>query len=41
MVLMPSPVTHITGYLYALEIAFAAGVKVVFMERWDAARRWI
>ena len=34
---MPSPVTHITGYLYALEIAFAAGVKVVFMERWNAA----
>jgi len=29
-------VTHITGYLYALEIAFAAGVKVVFMERWNA-----
>jgi acyl-CoA synthetase (AMP-forming)/AMP-acid ligase II len=36
VVLMPSPVTHITGYLYALEIAFAAGVKVVFMERWSA-----
>ena len=36
-VLMPSPVTHITGYLYALEIAFAAGVKVVLMERWNAA----
>ncbi len=37
VVLMPSPVTHITGYLYALEIAFAAGVKVVFMERWNAS----
>ena len=37
VVLMPSPVTHITGYLYALEIAFAAGIKVVFMERWNAA----
>ena len=36
IVLMPSPVTHITGYLYALEIAFVAGVKVVFMERWNA-----
>src|SRR5581483_12519107 len=34
--LMPSPVTHITGYLYALEICFAAGVKVVLMERWNA-----
>ncbi len=37
VVLMPSPVTHITGYLYALEVAFAAGVKVVFMERWNVA----
>jgi acyl-CoA synthetase (AMP-forming)/AMP-acid ligase II len=37
VVLMPSPVTHITGYLYSLEIAFAAGLKVVFMERWNAA----
>ena len=37
IVLMPSPVTHITGYLYALEIAFAAGVQVVFTERWNAA----
>lgn len=36
VVLMPSPVTHITGYLYALEIAFAAGVQVVFMEKWSA-----
>jgi acyl-CoA synthetase (AMP-forming)/AMP-acid ligase II len=38
VVLMPSPVTHITGYLYALEIAFAAAVKVVLMERWNAAQ---
>ncbi len=38
VVLMPSPVTHITGYLYALEIAFAAGIKTVFMERWNAAQ---
>ena len=37
VVLMPSPVTHITGYLYALEIAFAAGVKVILMDRWNAA----
>jgi acyl-CoA synthetase (AMP-forming)/AMP-acid ligase II len=36
VVLMPSPVTHITGYLYALELAFAAGVEVVLMERWNA-----
>jgi acyl-CoA synthetase (AMP-forming)/AMP-acid ligase II len=37
VVLMPSPVTHITGYLYALETGFAAGIKVVLMERWNAA----
>ena len=37
VVLMPSPVTHVTGYLYALELAFAAGIKVVFMERWNVA----
>jgi acyl-CoA synthetase (AMP-forming)/AMP-acid ligase II len=37
VVLMPSPVTHITGYLYALETAFAAGAKVVLMDRWNAA----
>ncbi len=36
VVLMPSPVTHITGYLYALELAFAAGIQVVLMERWNA-----
>ena len=35
VVLMSSPVTHVTGYLYALELAFAAGIKVVFMERWN------
>lgn len=34
--IMPSPVTHITGYLYALEYVFFAGIKVVLMERWDA-----
>jgi acyl-CoA synthetase (AMP-forming)/AMP-acid ligase II len=43
VVLMPSPVTHITGYLYALEMAFALAIKVVFMERWqpDEAARLI
>ncbi len=35
-VIMPSPVTHITGYSYALEYVFFAGIKVVLMERWDA-----
>ncbi len=37
VVLMPSPVTHITGYLYALELPFALGVPVVLMDRWQAA----
>jgi acyl-CoA synthetase (AMP-forming)/AMP-acid ligase II len=37
VVLMPSPVTHITGYLYSLELSFAAGIKSVLMERWNAA----
>lgn len=37
VLLMPSPVTHITGYLYALELPFAVGHTVVLMERWNAA----
>ncbi|MGB5948778.1 MAG: AMP-binding protein [Parvibaculum sp.] len=37
VVLMPSPVTHITGYIYALELCFALGIKIVFMDRWDAS----
>lgn len=36
VVIMPSPVTHITGYSYALETVFFAGIKVVLMDRWDA-----
>ena len=36
VILMPSPVTHITGYLYALELAFALGAMVVFMDYWNA-----
>lgn len=37
VVLMPSPVTHITGYLYALEMSLSVGMKVVLMERWLAS----
>ncbi len=37
VVLMPSPVTHITGYLYALEMPVSVGMKVVLMERWQAS----
>jgi acyl-CoA synthetase (AMP-forming)/AMP-acid ligase II len=36
VVLMPSPVSHITGYLYALELPFASGLKAVLMDRWIA-----
>ncbi|MGE4429727.1 MAG: AMP-binding protein [Sphingobium sp.] len=35
-VFMPSPVTHITGYLFALELVFVAGIKAVLMDRWNA-----
>jgi acyl-CoA synthetase (AMP-forming)/AMP-acid ligase II len=38
VVLMPSPVTHITGYLYALELPFARGVPVVMMDRWEVSK---
>jgi acyl-CoA synthetase (AMP-forming)/AMP-acid ligase II len=37
-VLMPSPVTHMTGYQWGLETPFHFGMRVVLMERWDAAR---
>jgi acyl-CoA synthetase (AMP-forming)/AMP-acid ligase II len=35
---MPSPVTHITGYLYALELPFALGVSVILMDRWEVTK---
>jgi acyl-CoA synthetase (AMP-forming)/AMP-acid ligase II len=34
--LMPSPVTHATGYLNALEMPFFFGTQSVLMDRWDA-----
>src|SRR3546814_15327966 len=37
VVLMPSPVTHITGYLSALDMGFVTGCAAVLMERWDAS----
>lgn len=36
-VLMPSPVTHISGYSNGLEQVFASGTRCVLMESWDAA----
>ncbi|MDR5652789.1 AMP-binding protein [Ruixingdingia sedimenti] len=35
-VLMPSPVTHVTGFLYGLMLPFTHGVASRLMERWDA-----
>jgi acyl-CoA synthetase (AMP-forming)/AMP-acid ligase II len=36
VIFMPSPVTHVTGYLYALEAALTIGCQVVLVDRWDA-----
>lgn len=36
--LMPSPVTHISGYSGGLEKPFQVGSRTVLMEVWDAAR---
>ncbi|MEP6868363.1 MAG: AMP-binding protein, partial [Novosphingobium sp.] len=38
VVLMPSPVTHITGYAGALEKPFQLDVRVVLMDQWNAAK---
>jgi len=35
--LMPSPVTHATGYTVGLELPFSLGLSTVLMERWNAA----
>lgn len=34
-VFMPSPVGHITGLCYGIEMPFLKGMKVVYMDRWD------
>jgi len=33
---MPSPVTHITGYSFGLELPLIVGSRTVLMESWDA-----
>ena len=35
--LMPSPVTHVTGFCNGLELPFLNGSRCVLMERWNAA----
>jgi len=37
VVLMPSPLGHITGYLYGIQLPVTLGVPVVLMEGWDVA----
>ena len=36
ILLMPSPVTHVTGYSYGMEAPFHFGTRTTFMEKWDA-----
>lgn len=38
VVLMPSPLTHITGYLYGMGFPVAAGMTAVLMDRWEVTR---
>jgi acyl-CoA synthetase (AMP-forming)/AMP-acid ligase II len=35
-ILMPSPVTHITGYLYGICLPLMQGTSSLLMQRWDA-----
>lgn len=37
VMLMPSPVTHATGFVNALELPFYHGTSALLMDRWDAA----
>lgn len=34
---VPTPVTHVTGYAHGLEGPFLLGTRTILMERWDAA----
>lgn len=38
VILMPSPLGHITGYLYGIQLPVALGAKVVLMDSWEVAR---
>jgi len=35
--LMPSPVTHVTGFCNGIELPFLMGTRCVLMDRWNAA----
>lgn len=36
--LMPSPVTHVTGFSHGIEMPFYRGVRAILMEKWDAGQ---
>lgn len=38
VMLMPSPVTHVTGFVNGMELPFFSRAKSVLMERWDVDR---
>jgi acyl-CoA synthetase (AMP-forming)/AMP-acid ligase II len=38
LMLMPSPVTHITGYVNGIELPFFSDVKTLLMNQWQVAR---
>jgi acyl-CoA synthetase (AMP-forming)/AMP-acid ligase II len=35
--LMPSPLTHVTGFSHGIEMPFYGGTRCVLMEKWEAA----
>jgi len=36
--LMPSPLTHVTGFTYGIELPFLIDVRTILMDKWDAAQ---
>lgn len=38
VILMPSPLCHITGYLYGVQLPITLGCPVVLMDVWDVAK---
>jgi cyclohexanecarboxylate-CoA ligase len=34
-VFMPSPLTHVTGYLYGIQMPLTIGMTAVYMDQWD------
>lgn len=37
-IFMPSPVTHVTGMMYALELPYLRGMDLVLMDQWDPSK---